>query len=190
MAWYDKISAKTYVILIVLLFGVHIVSLTYQGHIPICSCGYVIPWNSEVNTANDSQHLADWYTFSHIIHGFLFYFLIRKIFKKMPVEMALLLSVGIEVGWEILENSPIIINRYRETAATMYFGDSIFNSFSDVLWMIIGFWGALKLPTWISVSIVVFLELFTLYYIKDNLTLNIIMLLYPFEAIRNWQLGI
>ena len=190
MNWYNRINTKTYVITTILLFVVLLGSLIYQGHIPICECGYVLAWNGEVNTANDSQHLADWYTFSHIIHGFVFFWLIRVIFrKKLPVEMALLIALGIEIGWEILENSPIIINRYRETAATMYFGDSIFNSVADVLWMMLGFLFAYKFPTWLSVAIVVFFELFVLYFIKDNLVLNIIMLLHPFDAIKSWQMG-
>jgi hypothetical protein len=180
-----------YTVIIILIFIVQILSQVYQGHIWICDCGIVKFWHGAINSNQDSQHLSDWYTFSHIIHGFVFYWLLKKFTKnKLGIWTYLSLAVAIESGWEILENSPIIINRYRETASLMYFGDSIINSLADVLWMILGFIIAWRIPVWLSVTLVIFMELFVLYFIRDNLTLNIIMLLYPFETIRNWQLGI
>ncbi len=180
-----------YIFLILSLILLLILVLKYQGHIWICDCGYIKFWSGAINSNQDSQHIADWYTFSHIIHGYVFYWLLKKFTKnKYPVINYFLMAVALEVGWEILENSPIIINRYRETASLMYFGDSVVNSVSDALSMILGFLLASRSKVYLSVVIVIGLELFTLYYIKDNLTLNIVMLLHPFEFIKNWQLGI
>ncbi len=176
--------------LVLLVVLVQILILKLQGHIWICDCDYVKLWHGAINSNQDSQHISDWYTFSHIIHGFVFYWLLKKFTKnKYSLGTYLLLSVLVEVGWEIFENSSFIINRYRETASLMYFGDSIINSVGDVFWMILGFFLASRLQVWLSVFIVIALELFTLYFIRDNLTLNIVMLLYPFDFIRNWQLG-
>lgn len=160
------------------------------GRTPICTCGYVKLWEGAVNSSGNSQHLADWYTLSHIIHGFAFYFIIwlvdRK--KKLSFWAKLVLAVGLEAGWEILENSPIIINRYRTaTLAYNYSGDSIINSLSDVVSMAAGFLFARKSPVWLTLVLTVFFELLALYVIRDNLTLNILMLIYPIEAIKHWQ---
>lgn len=160
------------------------------GRTPICTCGYVKLWEGAVNSSGNSQHLADWYTLSHIIHGFAFYCIIwlvdRK--KKLSFWTKLVLAVGLEAGWEILENSPIIINRYRTaTLAYNYSGDSIINSLSDVVSMAAGFLFARKSPAWLTLVITVFFELLALYVIRDNLTLNILMLVYPIEAIKHWQ---
>ena len=190
MKWYQKISLKGYVGIGALLILIQIITLYLQGHVPICECGFVLPWHGAINSAQDSQHLTDWYTFSHIVHGFIFYWFLRKITgKRWPIALYLMFAIGIEVGWEILENSPIIINRYRETASLMYFGDSILNSVSDVVAMVLGFVLAWKIPPWLSVVFIIILELFALYYIRDNLTLNVVMLAHPFEAIKQWQLG-
>ncbi len=191
MKWYEKISARNYIFLAISLVIIQIIVLNVQGHIAICDCGFVKFWHGAINSNQDSQHISDWYTFSHIIHGFIFYWILRKISKnKWPIHLYFFLAVALEVGWEILENSPIIINRYRETASLMYFGDSIINSVSDVFWMALGFILAWRIPTWLSIFLVIFMELFVLYFIKDNLTLNVVMLIYPFEFIKNWQLGI
>ena len=190
MPWYKRIPTLGYVAIAGGIFALHIIVLHYQGHIFICACNTVRLWYGAVNSPEDSQQLSDWYTFSHIIHGFIFYWFLRKITgKKWPIPLYLVCAMGIEVGWEMLENSPLIINRYRETASLMYFGDSIINSMSDVVSMMFGFLLAWKLPVRVSLFIIIFLELFTLYWIKDNLTLNVIMLAYPFEGIRHWQLG-
>ncbi len=191
MKWYEKISTRNAILLALLLVGIQILVLYLQGHIAICKCGEVKLWYGLLNSPGDSQHISDWYTFSHVIHGFIFYFLLRTLSKKkLSVALCFAFAVGIEVGWEILENSPLIINRYRETASLMYYGDSILNSISDVLAMSLGFFLASKIRVSISIGLVIFMELFVLYMIRDNLTLNIIMLLHPFEVIKNWQLGI
>jgi hypothetical protein len=167
------------------------VVMYFQGHVFICKCGTVKFWLSALNTSEGSQHISDWYTFSHIIHGIIFYWFFRTISRKRwPVALCLMLALGVEIGWELLENSPLIINRYRETTISLdYFGDSILNSVCDVVAMVIGFFIARKSPVWFSIALIIFLEIYVGYVIRDNLTLNIIMLIYPFQAIRQWQMG-
>jgi hypothetical protein len=154
----------------------------------ICECGYVKVWEGIVLSAGNSQHLSDWYTFSHIIHGFLFYLGLWYFFPRMPVVLRLIWAVGIEVAWEIIENTPMVIDHYREQAlAQGYTGDSIINSISDTLAMIGGFFLAHRLPIWSIVAIALFLELWVGYSIRDNLALNIMNLIYQFDFINAWQ---
>ena len=160
------------------------------GQPPICTCGYVKLWEGIVLSSGNSQHLTDWYTFSHIIHGFLFYLLLWAVFPKMPVGKRLLFAMGIEIGWELLENTPMVIQHYREQALSQgYVGDSIINSVFDTLAMVVGFFMAKKWPIWSIVLIGIGLEIFTAYMIRDNLTLNIINLIHQFPAISAWQAG-
>jgi len=159
---------------------------------PICECGSVKLWHGYVNSAENSQHIADWYTFSHIIHGFLFYGLGYWLFRKRPesarLGLALCLAVFIEGAWEILENSPIIINRYREaTIGLGYSGDSIINSMADLGWMTLGFIAAAKMGWKWTVAVAIVFELIALYAIRDNLALNVLMLTFPIEAVKDWQ---
>jgi hypothetical protein len=134
--------------------------------------------------------LADWYSFSHVIHGILFYVLLALLLKRVPTERRFLFATALEAAWELVENSPVIIDRYREaTIALGYTGDSILNSVSDILMMGLGFWLARKLPVWASVALVIVLELIPLHVIRDNLTLNVWMLVAPNEAVRAWQGG-
>ena len=143
-----------------------------------------------MQSAGNSQHLSDWYTFSHIIHGFLFYLLLWLVFPKMPLGKRLLIALGIEIGWEILENTPMVIDHYRQQAlAQGYMGDSIINSVFDTLAMAVGFFMARKWPVWSIIAIGVGLELFVGIMIRDNLTLNVLNLIYIFPAISHWQAG-
>lgn len=157
---------------------------------PICACGTVKLWHGVVHSSENSQHIADWYMFSHIIHGFLFYAAAHFWFRGEARTWALPAAVAVEGFWEILENSPIIINRYREaTMALGYSGDSIVNSLADLGWMAFGFWTASRLPAKATIALAIAFELGTLALIRDNLTLNVLMLLWPIEAIKAWQGG-
>jgi len=165
--------------------------LHLMGRIPICECGYIKLFEPGVNTAGNSQHIADWYTPSHIIHGFLFYLLAFVLFRRRPLSMRLALATLIEAAWELVENSPLVIDRYRTaTMAIGYQGDSILNSTMDTAFMAVGFLFAARAPVWLTVSIAVFLEIYVGWLIRDNLTLNVLMLLWPIEAIRTWQAGL
>lgn len=159
-----------------------------MGRPPICSCGAVELWG-EVGP-KQSQMLADWYSPSHIVHGFLFYAALGWLWKSATIDKRFIVALLIEAAWEIAENTPMVIDRYREaTIALGYSGDSILNSVSDIVMMAVGFLAARKLPVWASIAIVLLLELVPLIAIRDNLTLNIIMLLAPSDAILNWQAG-
>ncbi|HEY5721172.1 MAG TPA: DUF2585 domain-containing protein [Allosphingosinicella sp.] len=172
------------------LVAVAAIILVWMGRPPICTCGVVKLWVGTVNGPDNSQHLADWYTPSHIIHGFIFYLLGWLFLRRNPPGDRLIGAVLIEAGWELLENSQFIIDRYREaTMALGYNGDSVINSVADIVWMILGFAIARRLPVWATVALALAFELLTLIVIRDNLALNVIMLVAPSDAIRAWQAG-
>ncbi|MDR3455823.1 MAG: DUF2585 family protein [Verrucomicrobiae bacterium] len=147
-------------------------------------------WETSIWSSENSQRLADPYSFSHIVHGIAFYGLLWLMARRLPVEKRLLVALFVEAGWELLENSPIIINRYREaTVALGYTGDSVINSMSDVLMMTLGFCFASRVKPAISLVAVAIMEIGCAWWVRDNLTLNIIMLIHPVEAIKHWQLA-
>jgi hypothetical protein len=188
-----KPSNKALLILSIILLAVFAYTLYLMGQVPICECGYIKLWHGVTYSSENSQHLSDWYSFSHIIHGFAFFFiawLISRKWRYFSIKIGFLLALIAEIGWEIFENTDFIINRYREVTISLdYFGDSIINSVFDVLFMAFGFWLAKKLPIWTIIVLIIAMELFVGYFIRDNLTLNIIMLIYPFKAILNWQMS-
>jgi hypothetical protein len=160
--------------------------LLAMGRPLICTCGRIALWGPSGPT--QSQMFADWYSPSHAIHGFLFYLALWLIARRWPVEWRFLVALLVEVAWEILENTPMVINHYRTATASLgYVGDSTFNSLSDVVMMVFGFIAARKLPVWGSIAAVLALELVPLAVIRDNLTLNIWMFLWPDRRIIAWQ---
>lgn len=160
--------------------------LALMGQPWIAASGTIRLWGG----TEHSQHVLDWYTLSHIIHGFVFYFVLWLVARRLPVGYRALIALVIEGAWEIVENTPWVIDRYRETTVSVdYVGDTVLNSVSDVIAMLIGFWLAARLPVWLTVVLAIVFELAAAYVIRDNLTLNVIMLIYPFEGILAWQAG-
>ncbi|MEO7240295.1 MAG: DUF2585 family protein [Sphingomicrobium sp.] len=162
--------------------------LLAMGRPPICTCGEVMLWGKV--GPHQSQMLADWYSFSHLVHGLLFYALLWLLARSWPIERRFVIAVLIETAWEIVENTPLVIDRYREATASLgYNGDSVLNSISDIMMMTLGFLAARRLPLWVAILLVIVFELIPLAVIRDNLTLNVWMLLAPSDAIRTWQAG-
>ena len=160
------------------------------GREPICTCGYIKLWHGKVVSSENSQHISDWYTPSHMIHGFLFFGLLWLIARRLSLGWRLVIATIVECGWEILENSDAVIERYRSVTISLdYFGDSVLNSMADVLAMMLGFWLASKLPIRVTVALIVVFEATTIIIIRDGLVLNVLMLIYPLDWIAGWQAG-
>jgi len=165
-----------------------IVSLSVQGRDWWCPAGDYLPWSWDIWSRHNSQHVIDPYSFTHILHGVLEFWLIGLIFWKLPMAWRLVLAIFIESTWEVVENTNYVINRYREATISLdYFGDSIINSVADIVCCGLGFAIAYKLRFWWSFALFAVTEAVLLFAIRDSLILNIIMLIYPIEAIRNWQ---
>ncbi len=184
----NRRATRFWLVMAAVFLIVQIATLALMGRIPICECGYVKLFEPGVNTAGNSQHISDWYTPSHIIHGFLFYWLAIVVLPRASFGARLTLAVVVEAAWELLENSPIIIDRYRTaTMAIGYTGDSILNSAMDTVAMMLGFLFAARAPVWLTVALAIGFEVATAIVIRDNLTLNVLMLVWPVDAVKAWQ---
>lgn len=177
-------------LVIVLLLLATVGALRGMGRAWWCACRQPIPFSTQVASSHNSQHLLDPYSLSHLLHGLIFFGVLRLVAPRIPPWWRLVIGVTVEAGWEVLENSPMVIERYRAATASLgYSGDSIVNSTGDVLSCLLGFWLARALGWWKSIALFVLVEVGMLLWIRDNLTLNVIMLLRPLDAIRRWQLG-
>jgi hypothetical protein len=164
--------------------------LLAMGRNPICTCGSIELWVGSRNSARTSQMLADWYSLSHIVHGLLFYALLWLVARRWPMEWRFLAALVIEAAWEVTENTPLVIDRYRATTAALgYSGDSVINSLSDIMMVALGFLAARKLPPWAAALLLIALEIIPLFAIRDNLTLNVWALIAPSPALQAWQAG-
>lgn len=145
---------RTAILVSLAIAAIAIVILLAMGRPPICECGYIKLWHGQINDTGNSQHIADWYTPSHIIHGMIFYALVWWLFVRRgfggagaPMRWGLPLAVLLESAWEVAENTPLVIDRFRSVTANFgYSGDSVLNSAADIGWMSFGFWLALRLP--------------------------------------------
>ncbi len=174
--------------LIALIVVAAIAGLWLLGRTPMCTCGYVKLWHGEAMSSENSQHLLDWYSPSHVLHGLLLYLGLRYLLARQPLSTRFVIATLIEAAWELVENTDMVIQHYRDATISLdYYGDSILNSTADIVMMMIGFLIAWRAPVWLSIALFVAAELFVGYMIRDGLILNIIMLLWPLETIKSWQ---
>jgi hypothetical protein len=182
-------SRRAWLLALVLLATAAVIEVA-MGRNPICTCGTVELWVGARDSAKTSQMLADWYSLSHVVHGLLFYAALWLAVRSWALEWRFITAMVMEAGWEVIENTQFVIDRYRSTTAAIgYDGDSIVNSMSDILMMAVGFLIARKLPLWASILLLIVLEVVPLLAIRDNLTLNLLNLLSPVAAVQQWQAG-
>ncbi|WP_333816120.1 DUF2585 domain-containing protein [Tabrizicola sp.] len=186
-------SAPNRLVPILITLGIIVLTaawLLWIGREPWCKCGYVKLWHGQVVSSENSQHISDWYTPSHIIHGFLFFGALWLVARRLSFGWRLAIATLVECAWEIVENSDAVIERYRSVTISLdYYGDSVLNTVCDVLAMVLGFWLASKLPVWATVALIVLFEGVTMWVIRDGLALNILMLLWPLDSVAQWQAG-
>ena len=175
---------------VAVLIAVAIVILRLQGRVWWCQAGDLSPWSWEVWSRHNSQHIIDAYSFTHVLHGVVEFWLIGLLLPRLSLAWRFFIAVFVESTWEVVENTSYVIQRYREATMSLdYFGDSVINSVADIGCCALGFWIAWKLRFWKSVALFVFTEAVLILTIRDSLIINVIMLLWPIEAIKNWQVS-
>lgn len=168
-----------------------VVMLWLQGRVWWCQAGDIVPWSWDIWSTHNSQHVIDPYSFTHVLHGILEFWLIGLVFPRVPLAWRFFMALFIESAWEVAENTSYVIQRYREETMSLdYFGDSIINSMADIICCGIGFYIAYKLRFWKSLALFIATELILILTIRDSLIINIIMLLWPIEALKQWQIGL
>ena len=168
-----------------------LIALDLMGRVWWCDAGDYVPWSWVVNSRHNSQHVIDPYSFTHILHGILEFWLIGLVFRKIPLAWRFVIAIFIESSWEVLENTNYVINRYRETTISLdYFGDSIINSLADIVCCGLGFAIASKIGRWWSLAVFVLMEIVLIFWIRDSLLLNILMLVWPVDGVKQWQTGL
>jgi hypothetical protein len=183
-----RMPAKAWLSIIPALLVLQGLILLAEGRVPYCTCGYVKLWHGVVQSSENSQHIFDWYSFTHVLHGFWLYLLLWLVLPRAPVAARLALAVLLEGGWEVLENTNFVIERYRASTISLdYYGDSVVNSIADTVSMMFGFVLAWFLPLWSVIGLGVAVEAGLLYMIRDDLLLNVVMLIYPLDGIKAWQ---
>jgi hypothetical protein len=182
-----RLSPALVVVGIILLTAAY---LLWIGREPICKCGTIKLWHGQVVSSENSQHISDWYTPSHVIHGFLFFGALWLVARRLSFGWRLAIATAVEAAWEIVENSDAIIERYRAVTISLdYYGDSVLNVVADILAMVLGFWLASRLPVWATVALILLAEGVTIWVIRDGLALNVLMLIYPLDSVAAWQAG-
>jgi hypothetical protein len=188
-----SLAQRTRLVPILITFGIIGFTAAYLlwiGREPICKCGYVKLWHGQVVSSENSQHISDWYTPSHVIHGFLFYGFLWLVARRLSLGWRLAIATLVEAIWEIVENSDAVIERYRAVTISLdYYGDSVLNVVADIGAMLLGFWLASKLPVRVIVALGILFEATTIWLIRDGLALNVLMLLYPLDWVAEWQAG-
>jgi hypothetical protein len=178
--------AAGFLAIVVALAGV----LLLMGREPWAASGTIEIWHGVVHSSENSQHLTDWYTFTHVLHGFGLYAALAPLRGRLSPGARFLVAMAGEAAWEAFENTAFVIERYRAaTIALDYYGDSVVNSVGDLLAAAAGYGLAARAPVRATIAVAVALELFLAWAIRDNLTLNVLMLLYPIPGIERWQAG-
>ena len=184
-------ATRNSLIAVALITVVTVISLSFMGRVWWCNDGDLTPWSWNIWSTHNSQHLIDPYSFTHVLHGVLEFWLIGLVFYKLPLAWRCVIAIFIESTWEVVENTNRVIEHYRTATMSLdYYGDSILNSLADIVSCGLGFWIAYKLRFWWSLALFLATELALVLTIRDSLLINILMLLYPIDAIKQWQVAV